>query len=155
MRNARVVAIVLILVGLLAVPASARAIPGRWEKIAALAVGTPIAVALKNRDRIEGKFEEFSPSELSLRTGSAQAAIPRSDIRRITTRESDSLANGTLIGAGVGTAIMVWMVTHYLQPDLETSWAVWLMASGVGGGALIGAGIDALKKTEVVLYQAP
>ena len=154
MRNARVVAIVLILVGLLAVSARARVIPGRWEKIAALAVGTPIAVALKNRDRIERKFEGFSPSELSLRTGSAQAAIPRSDIRRITTRESDSLANGTLIGAGVGTAIMVWMVTN-LQPDLETSWAVWLMASGVGGGALIGAGIDALKKTEVVLYQAP
>ena len=86
MRNSRTVAIVLTLVGLFAVPARAEVIPGRWEKVADLSFETPITVDLKNRDRIEGKFEGLSPSELSLRTHSAQATIPRSEIQRITTR---------------------------------------------------------------------
>ena len=93
MRDSRTIAIVLILVGLLAVPAKAEAVPGLWEKIAALAVKTPITVELKNGDWIEGKFEELSPSELSLRTDSAQVAIPRSDIQRITTRGQNPLVD--------------------------------------------------------------
>ena len=68
MRNYRTVAIVLILVGLLSVPAQAQVIPGRWEKIEALGVGPPIIVDLKSGDRLEGKFAALSPSELSLRT---------------------------------------------------------------------------------------
>ena len=46
MRNYRTVAIVLILVGLLSVPAQAQVIPGRWEKVAALKLGPPYTRAL-------------------------------------------------------------------------------------------------------------
>ena len=49
MRNYRAVAIVLILVGLLSVPAQAQVTPGRWEKIEALGVGPPIHSRLEKR----------------------------------------------------------------------------------------------------------
>ena len=56
-------------------------IPGRWEKVEALTLGPQITVELKNGARLEGQFEELSPSELLLRTGSAQAGDPTSGHR--------------------------------------------------------------------------
>ena len=105
MRNSRTVAIGLILVGLLAVPAQAQVPPGRWEKVSTLSVKTSINVDFKNGDRIEGKFGGLFPSELSLRTHSATSAIPRSEIQKITTLKPDRLINGTLIGAGIGALV--------------------------------------------------
>lgn len=144
----------LILVGLLAVPVRAQVIPGRWEKVADLSFETPITVDLKNGDRIGGKFEELSPSELCLRTHAAQAAIPRADIEQITSLESDSLQNGILIGAAAGAGITAPI---YARPssDLTILGVVIFLAIGVGTGALVGWVIDAIDKKEVVLYQAP
>ena len=153
MRNYRTVAIVLILVGLLSVSAQAQVIPGRWEKIEALGVGPPIIVDLKSGDRLEGKFAALFPSELSLRNGSAQAAIPRADIRRITTREPDPLTNGILIGAGIGGGIAG--AIGPLSNDWHPGSRVLMALMGAGIGAAIGVGGDALKNTDVVLYQAP
>ena len=78
MDNYRTVVIALILVSLLSFPVRAQGIiPGRWEKVEALELGSPITVELKNGDRLGGHFEGLSPSKLLLRTNSAQAAIPR------------------------------------------------------------------------------
>ena len=142
---------------LLPVPAQAQVIPGRWEKVESLKSGPQITVELKNGDRIEGQFEELSPSELLLRNGSAQAAIPRASIERITTREDDRLGNGTLRGALIGAGSMASTSLIDLLPDIEVNpigMVLWVaIAAGVGAG--ISVGIDALKKTKVVLYQAP
>ena len=151
MKDSRTVVISLILVGLLAVPARAQVIPGRWEKVAALSFEMPITVDLKNRDRIKGQFEGLSPSELSLRTGSATAAIPRSEIQRITTPKPDRLMNGALIGAGMGVlpmAIVVSVVDDLAGP-------AYVVLTGAALGALIGIGIDAIRMEKDVLYQSP
>ena len=150
-------AIVLILVILLAVPAQAQVIPGRWEKIDVLSFETPITVDLKNGDRIKGQFEGLSPSELSLRTHSAQAAIPRAEVGRIMMYENDSRVNGTLFGAGVGAGIGVAIVIiagSGVQSEFgETASGFALLGAGIG--ALGGWGIDATSRKEIVLYQAP
>ena len=157
MRNYRTVAIVWFLVCLVAIPARAQVIPGRWEKVAALAVETSITVELKNGDRIEGQFEELSPSELLLRTGSAQALIPRSDCRRITTRQHNGRRNSTLIGTGIGAGIGLGMVVAaggWGGEDFGTyAWGYSLLGAGIG--ALVFYTADALIMEEVVLYQAP
>ena len=153
MEKSRTAVIVLILVGLLCVPAQAQVIPGRWEKVQTLPLGPQITVELKSGDRLKGQFEELSPSELLLRTGSTQAGIPRADIERISTREADSLVNGAIIGAGVVVGFV--LVGHAIAEGGSVTlssvaytaiWAAITAASGVG--------LDALKKTEVVLYQA-
>ena len=51
MKNYRTVAIVWVLACLLVIPARAEVIPGRWEKLAALAIETLITVDLKSGDR--------------------------------------------------------------------------------------------------------
>ena len=54
----------LILVGLIAQPALAGMVPGRWEKVSALEMASPIKVELKNGDRIKVQFRGLSPSHL-------------------------------------------------------------------------------------------
>ena len=157
MKNSRTAVIVLILVGLLSIPGRAQGIPGRWEKVEALKLGPQITVDLKNGDRIKGQFEGLSPSELSLRTHSAQAAIPRAEVGRIMMYENDSRVNGTLFGAGVGAGIGVAIVIiagNGVQPEFgETASGFALLGAGIG--ALGGWGIDATSRKEIVLYQAP
>ena len=153
MKNSRIAVIALILVGVLSVPAQAQVVPGRWEKVQTLPLGSQITLELKSRDRIEGQLEGLSPSELLLKTGSAQASIPRADIERITTR-GDGLLNGVLIGAAIGGGIMAALA---LPPehDFSTGGVAILTLAGVGAGALIGLGADAIPKRAGVLYQAP
>ena len=152
MKKSRTAVIVLILVGLLSVPAQAGVIPGRWEKVQTLPLGPQITVEVKNGDRTEGQLEGLSPSELSLRTGSAQAGIPRADIDRITTREADRLSNGGAMGAVVGV-VLIWGLAFARLVSFSggLSGTALIAVSGAG----IGARVDALKKTEVVLYQTP
>ena len=152
MKIFRIAVIVLILVGLLSIPGRGQGIPGRWEKVEALSTPT-IIVELKNGNRIAGKFDGLSPSELSLITHSAQAKIPRADIERITTRGPDPLAKGTLIGAGIGLAAVV-AAGGWGGEDLG-AYASGISLIGTGIGALAGLGIDAIDRKEVVLYQAP
>ena len=128
MKNSRTAVIVLILVGLLSIPGRAQGIPGRWEKVEALKLGPQITVELKNGDRIEGQFEELSPSGLLLRTRSSQAAIPRAEIRRITTRGHDPLTDGILLGAGIGGGIMG--VLFGLSEDHSAEGTVFLVLMG-------------------------
>ena len=157
MKNSRTAVIVLILVGLLSIPGRAQGIPGRWEKVEARKLGPQITVDLKNGDRIKGQFEGLSPSELSLRTHSAQAAIPRAEVGRIMMYENDSRVNGTLFGAGVGAGIGVAIVIiagNGVQSEFgETASGFALLGAGIG--ALGGWGIDATSRKEIGLYQAP
>ena len=143
-----------ILVGIISLPARAEVIPGRWEKVIGLAVETLIAVDLKNGDRIQGKFKRLSPFELSLRTGSARAVIPRADIERILSRRADSRRNGTLIGAGIGAGVSALLFVP--AEDWDDSGKASAVLIGAGAGALIGFIADTAKKKDVaVIYQAP
>ena len=149
-------AVSLMLVLLVSLPVRAGVIPGRWEKVAALAQETPIIVDLKNGDRIEGPFEELSRSELLLVYGSVRAAIPKEDIRRITIREDDFVDNGALIGAGIGAGI-IGLVAVAQPPASDPILPIALAYSGIAAliGGVLGAITDATLKRIVVLYEAP
>ena len=112
----------------------------------------PITVDLKNGDRIKGQFEGPSPSELSLRTHSAQAEVPRSEIQKITIPKLDGLSNGTWIGAGI-VGMIAFRQPPASGPLLPIAAAY--MGPAAGLGALIDLGVDAIHMGEVVLYQAP
>ena len=156
MKNPRTAVMVLILVGMLSVPAQAQVIPGRWEKIEALMGEPPIIVNLKSGDRLEGQFGGLSASGIFLRTRSAQAAIPRVEIQQITTRQHDRRWNTTLIGAGIGAGIGgIVIARRPPASDPIALVATGAVAIGAGIGALVAYTADALIMEEVVLYQAP
>ena len=70
MKSCRIQFLTLLLAGLIAQPTHAEVIPGRWEKVSDLDLGTPITVELKNGDRVEGDFEGLSASDVDLETHS-------------------------------------------------------------------------------------
>ncbi len=164
MKSRRAQAVALILMGLISLPVRAGVIPGRWEKVAALDLGTPIAVEFKNGDQVEGDFNGLSASEVELKTHSALAVIPKADIQTITTLKEDGLADGTLKGAAISVAVnfgagLVKRAISGKSGDNVDNGGLGLVigvAVSAGIGAAIGRAVDAATKTEaIVVYLAP
>ena len=155
MKFCRTQYVALALVALISLPLQAQVIPGRWEKVSALQVASPITVELKDGDRIKGHYEDLSATDVMLVTHFSRAVIPREDIETITTQPEDGLANGTLIGAGVGAGLMgAWAaVPSY---DFNALGVVLMASIGLAIGAGFGAVGDAIvKPMPIVLYEAP
>ncbi len=105
MKSCRIQFLTLLLAGLIAQPTHAEVIPGRWEKVSDLDLGTPITVELKNGDRVEGDFEGLSASDVDLETHSARAVIPKTDVQTIATQKKGGAGNGARNGAIIGAAV--------------------------------------------------
>ena len=159
MKSYRKQVVSLILVCLISLPLQAQVIPGRWEKVSALQVASPITVELKDGDRIKGHYEDLSATDVMLVTHFSRAVIPKEDIETITTQPEDGLANGTLIGGAVGAGIMgIWTTAAYAKSYSGVNPLGVLMVAGIGFGigAGLGAAGDAMKKpVPIVLYEAP
>ena len=157
-KSVRIQFVSLILAGLISMPAHAEVIPGRWEKVSAMELGTPITVALKNGDQIKGELESLSETEVELKTHSARASVPRSDIQSITAWKKDGLGNGAAIGAYVGAGFAGTIaITSGLAKSLDTDMegALSFAALAVGIGAALGMAVDAeMKSDPIVLYEA-
>ena len=155
MESYRTQFVVLVLVGLIALPARAAVIPGRWEKVSQLEAGAPITVHLKNGDRIQGQFTSLSESNLEILVRRSPAAIPRAEIQAITTQPNDDVANGACIGAGIGAGIM-YALAATPGSDSTAEGKVIFPMIGAAIGMVVGAATDAaLKPTVNVLYIAP
>ena len=162
MNPFRIQVVSLILAGLISLPAHAEVIPGRWEKVSAMELGTPITVELKNGDRIKGRFRGLAPSALELRSRAGRAVIPKSDTQMITTPSKDGLGNGAGIGAAIGAGLLLGAFGVAARTrggvDSATLPGTLLAIGGIGTGigAAIGAAADAATKGEpIVLYKAP
>ncbi len=159
MKSYRKQVVSLILVCLISLPLQAQVIPGRWEKVSALQVASPITVELKDGDRIKGHYEDLSATDVMLVTHFSRAVIPKEDIETITIQPEDGLANGTLIGGAVGAGIMgIWTTAAYAKSYSSVNPLGVLMVAGIGFGigAGLGAAGDAMKKpVPIVLYEAP
>ena len=83
--------------------------------------------------------------------------IPRSEVGTIVVRVRDDLANGTLIGAGVGLSVALTVLVivgsqdGYVLPSAK--WGSPLLLSGLGG--LAGMLVDRAHKRDRTVYVAP
>ena len=158
----------LILAGLISMPAHGEVIPGRWEKVSALELGTPITVELKNGDQAEGTFEGLVASDLELGTHFARAVIPKADIQTIATQKKGGAANGArkgaiigaAAGAGVGAAGMTVTVANKARGEkIREQVGLFLLfvpAVATGIGAALGIVTGAVTKNDpIVVYKAP
>jgi hypothetical protein len=136
----------------------AAVIPGSWEKVESLRLGSALVVTLKAGDRLVGALTKRTPGALTLTAPTGQEhMIPRSEVVRIVARVRDDVTNGALIGAGVGVsaALVVLAIVAsgegYVLPSAK--WGAPLLLSGLGslGGMLV----DRAQKREEVVYQAP
>lgn len=115
--------------------------------------GQTILVTDTGGTRSKGKVAEVSPSSLVIVMPEARTftAATLSEIRR-----TDSIRNGTLIGAVIGVGVGVAGMTAMCADGPDCGPALSVVAMTAGIGAAIGAGIDAfVGKGGKVLYQAP
>ena len=161
-KSVRIQFVSLILAALISLPAHAEVIPGRWEKVPALEMASPITVDLKNGNRIQGQFRGLSSSDLELMNSTGRAAIPRADIQNITLPFRDGLGDGAWKGAAIGAAagshwirIAVGGGPWRSEDDSQMLVLVRLaLAAGIGAG--IGIAADAATKSEATMvYNAP
>jgi len=145
---------------------AADVIPGRWERVEALAPGTELLVSLRGGERLEGVLARMGPGELTISdTAGRERILPRTAVLKIQTAAvvHDRLCNGSLIGslagAAAGVAAMIGFanaVTHgpvHWDEDGPAYLAAAALAGG-GIGAATGALIDARFARHELLFRA-
>jgi hypothetical protein len=108
---------------------------------------------------IRGRLERLSSDGLVLKADGPET-FAAADVRRVRTRDRDSIKNGTLIGLGVGGAIGTAWCIGAIADDSGDLDARVECAEGFtvfpGLGALIGLAVDAVMPGKMrVIYQAP
>ncbi len=137
---------------------SAGLIPGSWEKVEGLRLGSSLVVTLKTGERLGGALKALTLGALTLTDPTGKEfMVPRSEVGRIVAQVTDDLTNGALIGAGGGlsAALVVLAIIGsrdgYVLPSAK--WGAPLLLSGLGslGGMLV----DRVHKREEMVYLAP
>ena len=163
-KSCRIQLISMMLAGLISMPAHAEVIPGRWEKVSDLELGTPVIVELKSGDQVEGDIEGLSESDVDIETHSARAVIPKADIQTIITRKrggvSEGAKNGALMGASVGVALGLVTVFTSGSSDLTDQGLALMGGITIGLSTVIGTMLGAAaaagtKREAIVVYRTP
>jgi len=139
-------------------PRSAGLIPGSWEKVEGLRLGSPLVVMLKTGAHFRGALSALSVAALSLTDATGKEfIIARSEVGTIVAQVGDDLGNGVLIGAGVGLSAALTLLAilgsqdGYVLPSAK--WGAPALLSGLGG--LAGMLVDRAHKRERTVYVAP
>jgi hypothetical protein len=131
--------IALILAATLASPALA-ADNSLWTNLSALKPGTRIGIIQSDMKRLEGHFEGFTESGISVRTD-REVTLRKEDVVRVYRRPLAGRTIRAAVGAAIGAAGgAIWAVLR--EPDFATRGRMYrrrLHGGGVGIGAAIGA----------------
>ena len=109
---------------------------------------------------VDGEVVDRSAARLTLRTRTGTSTFTADDLRAIDT--TDPIRNGTLIGAGVGAASMVFPSVFATlivcsEENCGVGEVLWingvLVGMGTGIGAAAGALVDSLRVRRVPLYR--
>jgi len=113
---------------------------------------------------VKGEIGALEPGAITVR-GRGGRTFSGSDVRQVTLRRGDSLANGATIGMAIGAlaglgagiaACAAYPGDDPLRGDACLMAIGLLWMPGMGAGALVGVGIDALiPGTQLVVYRAP
>ena len=139
-------------------PRSAGLMRGSWDKVEGLRLGSPLVVTLKTGARLRGVLQALTVGALSLTDATGKEFIfARSEVGTIVARVRHDLANGALIGAGVGLGVALTVLAivgsqdGYVLPSAK--WGAPLLLSGIG--SLAGMLVDRAHKRDQTVYVAP
>lgn len=120
---------------------------GNWEKVEATLPGTGVELLLGNGITIQARYQSSTENAIEvLDESGVERAIARQDIREIRATATDDVANGILIGMGLGAA--GGALVRASGGGNEGVWSTFGWSLGLG---LL---IDALMAHHEVLYRA-
>jgi hypothetical protein len=135
---------------------TAAAIPGKWEKVDSLVVGTGIIVKLEGGDRLEGEFLASDGLGVSIRTfDEEERKLPKSGIKKIQTIEKtgqNRIWDKALLGGAIGAGVTGLLIAG-IDGDKSGAGLAVLLGAGIGAG--IGAVVDSAVGARETLYVAP
>jgi hypothetical protein len=120
-------------------------------------LGSPLVVTLKTGDRLRGTLKAVTLGALTLTDPTGKEfMVPRPEVGTIVAEVRDDLANGALIGAGVGLSAALAALAiagsraGYVLPSAK--WGAPLLLSGIGGvGGML---VDRAHKRDEMVYVA-
>jgi hypothetical protein len=113
-----------------------------WSAVQALTPGEKVAVSTKDGDRLKGRFESASDTDINFTHDGRRVTLRRDSIRRVEIGRSNRLM-GALVGAAVGGGAGAGTGTFLLsRTDHLTMTAIPAgLAIGAGAGAAVGAAL--------------
>ena len=125
-----------------------------WSAVRALSPGEKVSVRTKDGDRLKGRFESATETDINFTEGGRKVSLKRESIARVEVGRRNRLL-GALVGAGAGTGVgaaaggyTVARTDHFGGDPLPIG-----MAVGAGVGAAIGAAVGLGTKYDTI-YQA-
>lgn len=111
-------------------------------------IGETLLVTDDSGREVKGKLLKLSVDALTLRMRGGSSTFAEHNIRLV--RRPDTLLRGLLIGAAVGAGLAIW--DYSIDPSEPGNAVISVVA--IGGGAAIGAGIDAMIGGPKTLFRA-
>src|SRR5688500_6214080 len=113
-----------------------------WSAVRALTSGEKIAVRTKDGDRLKGRFESATETDINFTEDGRKVSLRRDSIARVEVGSRNRLL-GALVGGGAGTGVgaaaggyTVARTDHFGGDPLFVG-----MAVGAGVGAAVGAAV--------------
>jgi len=100
---------------------------------------------------LKGRIDQLTSATLRVKSNGVTHDFLEKDVLKV--RHSDSLKNGTLIGAGVGAGFGTLGLIAACFSD-DCSWGAAFLGSWTGIGALTGMGIDAIHGHRKTIYRS-
>jgi len=126
-----------------------------WSVVRALSPGEKVSVRTKDGDRLKGRFDSASETDISFTQDGRKVSLKRDTIARVEVGHRNRML-GALIGGGTGTGVgaalggyTVARTDHFGGDPLPIGIAV-----GAGVGAALGAALGYGTNYDTI-YQAP
>lgn len=116
--------------------------PADWSSVQSLTPGEKVAVSTKDGDRLKGRFDNATDTNITFTQDGKQVSLTRDSIKRIEVGHKNRW-KGALLGAGVGGGAGAGTGTYLLsRTDHLTMTAIPAgLAIGAGAGAAVGAAL--------------
>jgi hypothetical protein len=146
-----------LILALLATTGEAQELAGSFEQLRVLVkTGDTVRVTDSRGEEVRGTITDLSSSSLALRVAGSPRTFLEGDLATVHQRRNDSLANGAkwgfLVGAGLGVLGGIAIVSEYDDEGAALIPILGLVYGALGAGA--GAGVDAMHRSEQVIYAA-
>ena len=127
--------------------------PRRSNSWTRLGSAKTVTLTHGNGHEFRGTIADVSEWRICLRMGSEVRCFDAVDVDSVRVRKEDSLANGVLIGAAVGSGLTSLILLDNECRDDPSCYASVAVYGGIGASA--GLIVDALIHRDLVVYAAP
>jgi hypothetical protein len=126
--------------------------PHDWLAVTRLAQGASVHIELQDGTSAAGRFVAADDSQVTVRRGGTEQALPRPTVHRLATdhRQTKRKATRGLIIGGVTGGLLGALTAETNRAE----WAAFMAGSWAAIGAAIGASDGFTDREEIVVYEA-